>query len=239
MPDRRKHRGPHPSDVNLFSDSALPLLRAAITDLSWLLTRNYTNPSALKLVGDRYQLTERQRTAILRCSCSDQSREARASKQVKTDDLNGKRLAIDGFNLITTIEVAFGGGVLIPGRDGCLRDMASMHGTWRCVEETRPALRLIGDYLSEQGPAEVSWLFDRPVSNSGRLAGLIREVAGESDWNWSAELHDNPDRQLMHRPDCVIVTADSLILDHCDCWWPLADYVVRSRCPNAWIADLS
>src|SRR6266404_1471952 len=46
-------------------------------------------------------------------------------------------LLIDGFNLILTLESALGGGVMLVGRDGCYRDMASVHGTYRRVEETR------------------------------------------------------------------------------------------------------
>ncbi len=56
MPDRRKHRGPHPEDRRLFAPEALPRLRAAAGDLSWLLSRGYAPESSLKLVGDRYAL---------------------------------------------------------------------------------------------------------------------------------------------------------------------------------------
>ena len=38
VPDTRKHRGPHPEDARLFADAMLPRLRAAVADLSWLLT---------------------------------------------------------------------------------------------------------------------------------------------------------------------------------------------------------
>ena len=71
MPDRRKHRGPHPEDARLFGAKALPLLRAAAADFCWLLGRGYPHDSALKLVGDRYALVARQRTAVSRCCCSE------------------------------------------------------------------------------------------------------------------------------------------------------------------------
>src|SRR5688500_10446127 len=53
MPDHRSHRGPHPEDAGLFAPAVHPTLRSAVADLSWLLTRGYADPSALKLVGDR------------------------------------------------------------------------------------------------------------------------------------------------------------------------------------------
>ena len=54
-----------------------------------------------------------------------------------------RQLWIDGYNVLTTIEAALAGAVIIAGRDGCYRDMASMHGSYRKVEETSPAIELI------------------------------------------------------------------------------------------------
>ena len=52
--DSRRHRGPHPEDEHLFSREAVPRLKQAVDDLSWLRTRGYAESSATKLVGDRY-----------------------------------------------------------------------------------------------------------------------------------------------------------------------------------------
>ncbi len=41
MPDRRKHRGPHPADSSLFDNVAQPALREAVAHVSWLLTNEY------------------------------------------------------------------------------------------------------------------------------------------------------------------------------------------------------
>ena len=64
MPDTRTHRGPHPEDAKLFAPAAWPALREATAELCWLLSRHYAAPSALKLVGDRHQLSARQRAAL-------------------------------------------------------------------------------------------------------------------------------------------------------------------------------
>ncbi|MGZ3397481.1 MAG: DUF434 domain-containing protein, partial [Isosphaeraceae bacterium] len=66
MPDARTHRGPDPRDGEAFGPSAVPALRGAVSDLSWLLGRGYAIVSAVKLVGDRWSLTERQRLAVRR-----------------------------------------------------------------------------------------------------------------------------------------------------------------------------
>jgi hypothetical protein len=149
----------------------------------------------------------------------------------------GRALEIDGFNVLTTIEAALSGGVLLIGRDGCCRDLASMHGSYRKVEESLPALRLIGECLEVLGAGACRWLYDKPVSNSGRIAGLTEEVAEECGWEWFCELCPNPAAELI--ASCqVVATTDSVILDGCDQWLNLAEFVVRRAVPGAWIVDL-
>jgi len=65
MPDKRMHRGPHPADEKLFAPIAIANIRLALADFSLLLTKGYAEKSALKLVGDRFSLTERQRLAVM------------------------------------------------------------------------------------------------------------------------------------------------------------------------------
>ena len=60
------------------------------------------------------------------------------------EQLRGAALWLDGYNVLTTIEAALAGGVILAARDGTYRDMASMHGSYRKVAETLPALELLG-----------------------------------------------------------------------------------------------
>ena len=226
MPDSRKHRGPHPLDHDLFAAAAWPALQAATAELAWLLTRGYAEPSALKLVGDRHRLLERQRTAVMRSTCSDQRLGGRLASRVSKSDVAGQSLDIDGFNLLTTVEAALAGGIILAGRDGFHRDMASMHGNYRKVAETRPALELVGEVLVQLGVASCRWLLDNPVSNSGRLSALVREVAAERGWNWHPELVPDPDRVLI-ASERIVISADSAVIDGCVRWFDLASEVVR------------
>ena len=238
MPDTRKHRGPHPADAELFAPEWWPVLQQAVTHLSWLLSREYAWASAVKLVGDRFQLTERQRIAVLRSSCSDTSLARRIQTRVEPKSLKGCAVAIDGFNLLTTIEAALSQGVLIRGRDGCDRDMASMHGSYRKVAETAPALRVIGELLAGYGVQSCRWYFDRPVSNSGRISVLVQDIAAENGWRWETELTADPDPVLATAEE-IVVSADSAVLDRCGRWWNLAREVVEQRIPDAFVVPMS
>ena len=238
MPDKRQHRGPHPEDAKLFATAQVPALQAATSDLSWLFERGYAATSALKLVGDRYGLTARQRTAVARCACTARQRQRRLEHRVSPDDLTGSTLWIDGYNVLTSIEAALAGGVLIRGRDGCLRDMASMHGSYRRVEETIPALTLLGEQFSTWRISHCRWLLDEPVSNSGRLRSLMEQTAAARNWPWDIDLVPDPDPILATADSCV-ATADSEILDNAARWLNVVDRVVAAHVPAPWIVDLS
>lgn len=238
----RRHRGPHPQDAQLFAADVVERLRDAVHDLSWLRTRGYAEPSATKIVGDRYQLRARQRIAVGRCACPDQSREARASRRIDESAVRGHRLLLDGLNVLTTIEVALARGVLLVGRDACMRDMASFHGNYRLVQETDPAVRWLLDTLDQLGPSHVQIYIDRPVSNSGRLATAIRNAAEGRPTETEALLSDRVDATLRAATDAVVATADSAILDACGPWINLARYVVERQNADTislWRLDLS
>lgn len=238
MPDKREHRGPHPEDAALFTPALLPRLQAAVADFSLLLTKGYADKSALKLVGDRFSLTQRQRLAVMRSSCSDAQQQARLAHCVPVKALAGQPLAIDGYNLLITLEAALSGGLIFRGRDGCFRDLASIHGTYRKVEETIPAVRLIGDFLRETRVASALWLLDSPVSNSGRLKTLIGQLARESNWPWEIRLTISPDAELSQM-DTVVVSTDSVVLDACPRWANLAAEIVTRRLPQTIVLDLA
>ncbi len=241
MPDSRSHRGAHPKDAEFFAPEQIPRLQEAVRDLSFLRTRGYAEPSAVKLVGDRYQLTARQRSAVGRTACSDSGLDARQRREIlNASDLRVQVLAIDGFNLITTVEAAIGEGVILVARDGCLRDLTSMHGNYRLLRDTRLAVELIMDSIARLAPARVRWYLDQPVSNSGRLRALVEEVSEQvlDVPPTEVELVPDPDPLLARASEVVVVTADSQILDQCERWFNLARHVVKSRIPDAWLVDL-
>jgi hypothetical protein len=236
-PDARQHRGAHPADEILFAPAQWPALRTATAELSWLLSRGYAIKAALKLVGDQHALRERQRAAVARAACSDASRAQRAQTCVATAALDGANVVIDGFNLIVTLEAALGGGPLILSRDGCLRDLSSVYGSYRSVLETDAVVELIGESLSAAGVKAAHWLLDRPISNSGRLAARIRTKAAERGWPWTVELAFNPDA-LVREAAAVALTSDSAILDAVARWHNLAAHLYARGRLRPWLIDL-
>lgn len=152
--------------------------------------------------------------------------------------VHGQELWIDGYNVLTVLESALAGGVVLLGRDGCCRDIAGIHRRYRKVNETVPGLRLVGETAAEWGVTCCRWWLDKPVSNSGRLKTLIREQAKAAGWNMEVELDFNPDR-ILSKSLRVIATSDGIVLDQCRQWVNLAREIIVGRIPETWLLDIS
>lgn len=227
------HRGAAPKDARLFGTKALPALASAAGDLRWLLDRGYATRSAVELVGNRHALTRRQRIAVARCVCTAGQAVWRKQHELTPEALRDRELWLDGFNILTTLETALSGGVILVGQDGCCRDAAGVHRRYRKVEETVPALRLVAGAVRQWGTGPCRWWLDEPLSNSGRLKALMLDLASGEGWDWSVDLAPSPDRVLARCGEAV-ATSDSAILDRCDRWVNLTGWIIRERIPRAW-----
>lgn len=231
-----RHRGPHPEDAALFAPDQLGRLRLALEEAGWLLGRGYPPDSLADLVCRRHQLAARQKTALVRSMCSPAAARAREAKRRPPESMAGRTLQVDGFNLLITLEVALGGGVLLRGADGALRDLAGLRGSYHLVEETERALGLLGEAFQRHAPARVLFFLDAPISNSGRLRARLLERAQGWSVPVEAQLVPDPDRVLAGRED--VVTSDAAILESAVSWVSLTDSLL-SEIPGAWVLDLS
>ncbi len=236
MPHKQRHRGAQSEDHVLFRAAMQPLLRAAVYDYSFLLSRGYSEDALFKLVGDRYQLTQRQRYAVMRAACSTQSLHYRHQHEMHHPQ-QADWLLVDGFNLLITIESALSGGCLFEGRDGSLRDLSSIHATYKRVTETVPAIHLIGQFAEAQHLPPLYWYLDKPVSNSGRLKQHLEAEARTNARPWEVELVGSPD-YCLKQAEFPVVTTDSYVLDKASQWLNLGQWLVRQAVSNPWIVSL-
>ena len=214
-------RGYVPDDDRNFSPEAIQKMRTASRHITWLLNEGYDLKQASVFVGNHFLLSERQRMAIMRSVESGQQLSDRRKKQVPLQDLSGREVWIDGFNIIITLEVLLCDSLLFACMDETIRDLAALRGTYRLIPETAEAVRLMFEVLQEAGTARVNILLDEPVSNSGRLKVLLAETAeGRYSFELDIRILRDVDRMLYGK-ECVI-TSDSIILDHCVSWVNLA-----------------
>lgn len=231
-----KHRGKHPNDNKDFAMHWFSVFLEAAKDFSFLLGRDYGEKSALELVGNRYQLNKRQQRALSLVVCASDKIEIRKSKAILAQNLEGKNVFIDGYNLLINLEVALSGGFVLVGQDDCYRDMASVHGTYKKVEETLPAIELIDRVLKELKVQHAQWYFDAPVSNSGQLKSLLYEWSTSHLSNWDIELVYNPDTTLVEK-NGIIISCDGWILDRVERFFDLAGYIIQHKIPKAQVLN--
>jgi hypothetical protein len=71
----------------------------------------------------------------------------------------------------------------------------------------------------------VIWIFDAPISNSGRLKTLCYEIATQHGFAWNIYLDNNPDKYLVAE-NRLIASSDAWVLNHCHQWFNLLGYVI-------------
>ena len=214
-------------------DSVLkaPLHEAAI-DFRYLLNRAYPRKISLELVGNRYQLTSDERHLLHRGVFSHDDARKRLRKRVPLQKISGQELAIDGYNVVITIEAALSDRLLVFGDDGFLRDISGLSGNFRRTRKTEESLRLIYALLKEKRPSRTIFLFDAPISKSGRLAHDVRRYLQEMGIPGDAEAVRVPEDILIGFPG-IVATSDTAIIDQSQRIVDLAGLLIKQRIPTA------
>ncbi len=237
MPTR--NRGKEGSDDRLFGDPKMQQkLKEAAKDMSYLLSRGFAEKSAVQLVGNRYKLNARQQKALQGMSASTPQVQLRKKHTVSPIDLKDQTVAIDGFNLLIILENALSGAYIFKGLDGYYRDVSGVHGTYKRVQKTEEAVLMIGKTLTQLEVTSVYWYFDAPVSNSGRLKTILRELSGQQGYPWFIDLVNNPDTVLA-KSDHIVVSSDGWILDRAQKNFNLGGYLIENHIskPNIIFAE--
>lgn len=209
-------RGGGVNDEKEFSPDSLLQLKKAAAHIRYLLNEGYDIKSASVFVGNHFLLSERQRLALVRSISTDRQVLLRQKKECAADELCGKTVYIDGFNTIITLEIALCHSLLLDCMDGTVRDLAGLRGTYRLIDETKEAVRIIADTLENLTVKKAVFYLDAPVSNSGRLKSLIAALWEERHMELDIQVIYDVDRVLQEK-ECV-VTADAMILDKCKSW---------------------
>lgn len=227
-PDTRKNRGKDPQDDEFFgSEKALAKLSEALHDMYYLLSKDYPPRATLELVSNKYRLRKRQILALQGMACSSSAIENRKYKERPADSIKGQTIYLDGFNVVIILETFLSGGYVFRGLDGCYRDISSVHGSYKRVIQTKEVLVTVGNALKKLNLQQIIWIFDAPVSNSGRLKTLCYEIASEYGFSWEIILDNAPDKFLIAN-NRLIVSSDAWILNSCYAWFNLVSYIINN-----------
>lgn len=205
----------------------LATLKEAARDFRCLLNRRYPRRAALALVGNRYQLSAVERE-LLRRGVFAQKEAGRKKKKVSVTALIGCPLAIDGHNVLITLESALKGLPLLLADDGFIRDIAQAARGYAPSSFTTDALTLICNTLSRHRPSDIIFLLDSPVSRSGELAAEARQLFSGRGLKGSVRALPVPER-ILSTFQGVVATSDSAIIERVEKVFDLAGYIVRYR----------
>ena len=192
----------------------LKALKEARTDLRYLLDRGYSKASALKLVGDKYQLNKIERSVLFRSVFSKKDVDVIKSKRADPSELRGDEIWIDGFNVLNTVEAILRGDYLILCDDHVLRDFSEIHSKYRLSEFTRKALEEIMKFMRKSEVRRVVILFESQISRSGEIAAMAREVMKAEKISGEAKTSKTVDSDLI-KSGKIIASSDSAVLLKC------------------------
>jgi hypothetical protein len=206
-------------------------LREAAQDFRYLLNQGYPRKATLELVGNRYGMTFDERHLLHRGVFSSVDSQIRRKKRIPIKQIRDRDLAIDGHNVLITIEAALSGRPLVLADDGFMRDISGLSWSFKKTENTKEAVQLIIKVLKKQKPRRTLFLFDAPISMSGKLAEEVRDRLNQANLPGDAVAVKVPEKILIGFPG-IIATSDTAIIDRSKKVLDLAGYILRKHFCN-------
>ncbi|MBM4288644.1 MAG: DUF434 domain-containing protein [Deltaproteobacteria bacterium] len=214
----------------------LQTLRAAADDFRYLLGRGYPRTASLTLVGNRYQLAAAARQILHRGVFDLATAHRRRLKLRLLGDCAGQPLALDGHNVLITLECSLRGLPLTAADDGFIRDIGQISQGYRPSPVTAQALELIIGFLKEQGVSPVLFWYDAPLSRSGELAATTRNMLRQHKLAGDAQAVPVPEKHLLAW-EGIVASSDTHVIDRSQLAVDPAGEIIR-QLPHAWIISL-
>jgi hypothetical protein len=183
----------------------------ACSEYFFLIDRHYPEKGVLKLVGDRYRLSGDQRTVLYRGISSE--KRAALRSHLLTENITGKRVLIDGYNVLFTLINYRFGKITFISTDDILRDAGSLHGKLKDYSTLNSCIDMLIEYISGEKPSRAEIYLDSPVSHSEKHAGLIKEKLLKNGIQGDCHVLKSADWALRHGSDCILATSDTGIIE--------------------------
>lgn len=186
-------------------------MKDAVHDLRFLLNRGYNRNSAVNFVANKYKLGIKDRNFLVRAVFSESEAKEHGKKRIDIKKIKGKKVTIDGYNVLITVESILKGREVILCDDGFVRDTSATFGKYRLSKVTLPAIEKIIRILKENSVGKVLFIFDSQVSFSGELCRLIREKLAEHSLTGDATTSKSVD-YIITKSRGIVCTSDRAIV---------------------------
>lgn len=194
-------------------------LKEAVKDYRYLLDRGYDKEASLRFIGDSHNLSREERLALFRCVYSSHESINHREKIVSPSEVYGRVLAVDGFNVLITIESLLAHRTIIECDDGFIRDLSLIFSKYKVSDVTDKAIKMLLDFVKECKPSSVYIFFDSPISHSGDLSAKIRAMLKKAGLRGDAKAVPQADvevvktGEIVSSSDCVVIDKAVKVLD--------------------------
>jgi hypothetical protein len=201
-------------------------LLPAAQDYRFLLMKGYPCQASLALVGNRYNLPAASRQMLRRGVFNPAVAGQRRRKLAQVRNLAGRPLALDGHNVVITLEGALRGTPVMAADDGFIRDIGQVSHKFRLTSLTEKVLQDISCYLGSHGLGPVLFWYDGPMSRSGELAATTRRILQNYHITGDAQAVAVPEKHLLEFRG-VIGSSDTYLIDRSEQVVDVAGEIIR------------
>lgn len=217
------------------SDAAIERLRLAAEEVAWLAGRGYSVTSVSDFVAGHHGLTDAQRAALARGTCSEPQYRRRAARELEAEDVGRRPLAIDATDVLATIEAALRGEPVLQTLDGTARTVVDVGQSYAPGAGLGDAVSRLLQAAADLRPSVIKFILDERASGAAGIRSSIEEQAKAR--KAKVEIAIVPDAPKVLRKERQIVTGDATLLDVCGGWFNLVGKVLE-RLPTARIVRL-
>jgi len=210
-------------------------LADAVRDLRFLLNQGYPRDSAVTFVANHYRLKLNERHLLARCVFSRAEVVSHQAKAVSSAKVRGKRLGVDGYNVLITTESILAGKPVVRCDDGFVRDLRAIFGKYRMSSVTPRALASILKIIAGARPDNVIIMFDSQMSRSGELAAEVRRRLKQVGLKGDARTIAGVDFKV--RGFDVASSSDRAIIERSKAVWDIPAEIMSRRTAN--VIDLT
>lgn len=210
-------------------------IESVVQDLRYLLDQGYPRDSAVNFVSNHYRLPLRSRHMLARCVFSEREAAEHRRKSVGAGKVRGKSLGIDGYNVLITLESILIGKNVVRCDDGFVRDLRAVFGKYRSSKATDRAIGELLNAVAGGKPSQVMILFDKQVSRSGELAGMVRRGLREFSLKGDSQAVGGVDFKL--RGFDVVASSDRAVIKRAKAVWDIPAEFLKIKKAN--ILDLA
>ncbi|MEM3185020.1 MAG: DUF5616 domain-containing protein, partial [Candidatus Hadarchaeales archaeon] len=164
---------------------------------------------------------------LARCVFSKEEARKHREKIVGIREVRKRWLAVDGYNVLITVEAILRGEPVIMCEDGIVRDLRGVFGKYRFGEKSAEAVDEIVKAISKTKPKRVTVLFDAQVSRSGELARFVKERLEESGIRGEARAEKGVDSKVARAE--VTASSDRVVIEKARMIWDIPAYILRRR----------